>query len=623
MNRKFHFHRAARACGLCLPLLLITGLAIPGCAGNRSDMLSSLIKPKQAETATAGEQADDEGTSALITGVDKQQKTSRLSAFSDAEIIEGRPRLRHRVRSLFSREDEATTAGDPFLQEESKRQSSEAAEDRKAIASSEQGRVDDMLASFQNQEQEKEPITKVKPWWETGTTETSGTPAPAETATASADTPPKAAPKTTFSRQFDSRLERLRAELDLDDKSIADTEKSSDTSSTPAAKTPRASGVPTHAAIEVQPKIAARNAQEANATAVDDVAAQQLPVVVGNARTGAEPATASLMTQPRLPAHESQNAPAASAADAAAAADARQQVLALMDEARQDQQAWKLHRAYQTVVAAHKIAVREKVRFRAGEEQPRDLARKIAADVKKDALARRSGSAPRAFASNPFRETDDLGIRSAAATFGFDELERLANPWTAKPADQSAAATPRPALAGARPAESQDSGVSLMPPEDDFPSDAAGRDWNDADPRDIRLATHKFPDFRSADKQIRGQMKGLSASDNEALLQNIADQKNRVLTSKGIVWPRLPKGHQPLPRVERGDGPIRVAQAPQFALEDDLAVTPVPAAAAKADPSSGSLLGQFWRSQPIWFIGGLVLLVMALRLWPSSKPEDV
>ena len=162
-----------------------------------------------------------------------------------------------------------------------------------------------------------------------------------------------------------------------------------------------------------------------------------------------------------------------------------------------------------------------------------------------------------------------------------------------------------------------------MPPEDDFPSDAAARDWENADLRDIRLATHKFPDLRPGEKEIREQMKGLSSADNEALLQNIADQKNRVLTSKGVVWPRLPKSHQPTPRVDRGDGPIRLAQAPRFALEDDLAVTPVPTPANKADAPGGSLLGQFWRSQPVWFIGGLVLLIVALRLWPSSKPEEV
>jgi hypothetical protein len=690
VNLKTVPHRIAQGCGVCLPLFLIVGLLVPGCAGKRTDMLSSLIKPKQSddEASLADEESTSDGdSSALVAGADNRLDNARLSAFSDEEIIEGRPKLRTRVRSLFSRDD-ALTGGDPFLDDEKasgQQQPRSTAEDRQAIASSEGSLGEESLASFQTKPtDDKEPISDVRPWWETGdsaedrkgitgsesarvdellasfqtrqaagknttaeaqpwweagspdSSAASSTMAPTTASVVAAETP-----QTTFSRQFDSRLERLRAELRLDDNSVAaaaDGDEMFD--ELRAGHTAEQGASPQQSApasASTNPVIAARDSlEQANPFASTSERSQELPIVAGNGEVPAEQAYPSLMTQPRQPVSAPESADGATAsADGSLPLDARSRVQALMDEAQQDWAALQLESAYRTAVAAHDLATRENVQFRNEEVQPFDLARKIAADRDRDAVATTADQSAEALASNPFNTSHELGIGAAGTPFGFEELDRLANPWTdtesdrttsrgladpnvARTATQQQADTDEPIVA------SQTSGVSLLPPDDDFPSDAAERDWAGADPRDIRLATHRFPEFsRPGDQQIREQMSGLSAEDNQALLQSVADQKSRVLRSKGIQWPELPAARQPTALGERSSGPIQVAQAPRFSLEDDMAIATAPEQKWEGTPGSGgSLLGQIWRSQPIWFIGGLILLIVALRLWPWPKKEE-
>lgn len=685
MNPKTVLHRLMQACGMCLPLLLIVGLLIPGCAGKRSDMLSSVIKPKQdTGEADEGASADDDAAS-LIAGADSKNDNSRLSAYSAEEIIEGPPKLSRRLRSWFTRDDETLAAGDPFLDEESTtgQEPSETTSKRQAVASSDQNdnesslsasrvsqttatesiddvkpwweeggaaaerrtpvggqrsRVDEMLASFQTrktleqQSAEQKSVNSKSAWWEAGSAEGSSATAQNAPATASAATP-----KTTFSDRFDSRLQRLRAELNLDETSVAATE-AADADSRPATEPAVAQHEQqqpveqqTQPTIAPNPTIAARGTDdEFNPFATTQDSSQDLPVVAGNNDNIAQNYP-SLMTQPRTPSATPEAADdTASSADRS---DARTRVHELMADARNDWQAWRLDRAYETAVAAQELAVRENVQLHDVEDQPEVLVRKIAADRSRDAVPALADQSQEAFGSNPFDDADSSG--SSKTPFGFAELDRLANPWTTTPekSPSKAPADPASTLAEKQQnsheadtvVQSQTGGVSLLPPDDDFPSDADARDWSGADPRDIRLATHKFPQFsRSQDEQVREQMKGLSAEDNQALLQNVADQKNRVLRSKGIQWPELPAAHQPRTVAERSAGPIQVAEAPRFTLEDDIAIAAPPDSAGEtpATSSGGSLLGQFWRSQPIWFIGGLVLLILAMRLWPSPGRDE-
>jgi hypothetical protein len=693
VNLKIVLHRIAQGCGVCLPLLLIIGLLIPGCAGKRSDMLSSMIKPKQDRSepgAADGESSGDRNSSSLIAGADSGVDNSQLSAFTAEEIIEGRPRLGTRVRSWFTRDSDALTAGDPFLNDETTADQEQAVEDvkdREAIASSESSGGGQSLASYETkQTAAKEPISEVKPWWQTGepTEDRKGIASSgsrrvdellssfptkqarqqqpereaqswweagtADAARASATMPPNEdaladaeSPKTTFSGQFDSRLERLRAELNLDDRSVAAAED--------AAAEDAAAGLPTaglaaetqerpqqqdETATAASPTIASGSTVEQfNPFATAGEQSQELPIVAANGKTAAGQAYPSLLTQPRQSPGESRptDTGVASAEDSHFQ-DAGSRVRMLMDEAQQDWQAWRLERAYRTAVAARDLALRENVEFLEGEERPRDLAEKIAFDFKQDVVTCQS---PQALASKPFQQTDEVPVRSFSPPFGFEQLERLADPWMAGVvqgttssdlADRDVArSTSRKGVDASEPTvESRSSGVSLLPPDDDFPSDAEGRDWTHADPRDIRLANHRFSEFsRPGDQEIREQMRGLSAEDNQALLRNVADQRHRVLTSKGVQWPELPAAHQPAALKQRSSGPIQVAQAPRYTLADDMAVAASPESGPDGATAAagGSLLGQFWHSQPIWFIGGLILLIAALRILPWPRKEDV
>jgi hypothetical protein len=683
VNLRTVIHRITQGCGDCLPLLLMIGLLIPGCAGKRSDMLSSSIEPKQdAKSGAAdGNSAGGGDASSLIAGADSKLDNSQVSAFSAEEIIEGRPRLGTRVRSWFTRDDAALVAGDPFLNDETPDdhkpggdpveerkasagsetstgeqslasyqtpqtagkepisdvkpwwQTGDSVQDRAAVAGSNSRRVDELLAAFPtNRPAAKQPDSEPQPWWEDGTADdpqASGTTGPTTDSLVTAESP-----KTTFSRQFDSRLERLRAELNLDDASVAAAEDSpfAATATAGFSGKPQAHPQEEQLAGDGTARAAAGNAaEEFNPFALAGEPSHDLPIVAGNGETTSGQVYPSLMTQPRQPGEVQ---PAETGIASAGDTDAGARVRTLMDEAQQDWQAWRLERAYEAAVAAHELAAREDVQFLEGEERPRDLVEKIASDLQQDTI----GEEPsQAFASNLFQNTDESETRSAGAPFGFEQLERLSDSWAAGNDDRrtSGGLAETKLTESARPEQgdandtivaSTSSGVSLLPPDDDFPSDAEGRDWDHADPRDIRLANHRFPEFsRPGDQQIREQMRGLSAEDNQALLRNVADQRNRVLTSKGIQWPELPAAHQPAALTEHSGGPIHVAQAPRYTLADDMAIAAAPASQGEsATPAGGgSLLGQFWHSQPIWFIGGLILLVVALRLLPWPKKEDV
>src|SRR5690606_14210998 len=118
-----------------------------------------------------GDAADDDA-SALIAGADSQTDSSQLSAFTSDEIIEGPPKLRHRVRSWFTRTKDTLATGDPFLEEKTttgQDDDADTSDERQAIASSgPRGGEESLSTSQVTQTAGEESIDYVQPWWKAG-----------------------------------------------------------------------------------------------------------------------------------------------------------------------------------------------------------------------------------------------------------------------------------------------------------------------------------------------------------------------------------------------------------------------------------------------------------------------
>jgi len=217
------------------------------------------------------------------------------------------------------------------------------AQDRTATTRSENSRVDELLASFQTAKSAQEqPANVEQPRWDAGAADnTVVSTASGQTAAAAASA---RTPKSTFSGQFDSRLERLRAELHLDNESGADAgDAIADVNAVDAVDERSAAeqnGLQhqTQPTIAPNPTIAARGPdKQTNPFAATSGSSEDLPIVAGNAGPHTMQSYPSLMTQPRRAMLEPDFSSAStSSADIRNSVDARARVEALMADARQD-----------------------------------------------------------------------------------------------------------------------------------------------------------------------------------------------------------------------------------------------------------------------------------------------
>lgn len=600
MNRFTVRRCLLHGCRLSLPVLLVTALLVPGCAGKRVDLFSTLDEFESAETAEKDSpEADDKGLIAKQDADEKDEKQLVAASSNDADAkstddVSTPVSLRQRLRSFVGlggdKQEVATT--DPFVDDDdaadeaaADNSSSKTAADASQDAIAETGRpsVDELLASFAT----KTPAVTAagtKPWWEADDAPATGS-EQASANTASAD--------PQFAQEFDSRLERLRAEL-------ATVNSDSNSAASDAVDGPA-----------VDPFLAASSSPtSANA---EDASARSL--------FGGDQHPLDSNTSATLGA-------------------AKPRIKAMLADARTDWENWNLRRAYRTALDAQELAVLENVTFTADEVSPQELAEQIAADLRGDSVSAVAASREKKPASSSLESLFTTSAKSSSA-IGFPDFSDAASPWSTPANSLNDTRAGLPSEDASQPTESRTSGVSLLPPDDDFPSETDSTDWNRALPSfgavppqptttvtedSIQLTNHKSPEFTLTRSQTpQDQFPGLSNEDNQELLTSVAAQRSRVLQPNDVEWPSLPAPAADVAGSSHRPGPIRLAEAPRFTLDDDLAPAmdaPAATPAARA-PVSGSLLGQFWRSQPIWFIGGLVLLVIALRLlpWPRQAGE--
>ena len=616
MNFKSVFHQLAHKCGVCLTLLIAVAILVPGCAGKRPELLSSLIPQKSAaddEDSAGADVSDPVAAAGLIAEAETTRTKSRLSAFTEDEIIEGPPRLLKRLRNRFRHQEDLVVTSDPFIGDDAVQTTTPkakadlpAAKSRSTAAKSDGPTVEELLASFESKRAET-PTAQSDAWWMTDVKKNGSTSSDAKS---SRSTAKPASPATSLSQddtklaeEFDSRLDRLRSEL---------------------------------AGAETMAKNAALHADKV----------EENPFAAAETKLASTPS--SLLTKP---VEQLRNSTSADNLDSltkevsltqTSTGTASQRIKAMLADARRDRENWNLRRAYRTALDAQELAVLENVQFAADDVRPQQLADEIADDLRRDVIRPESSRheiVNKEVATsdvNPFAGESDPLEKAVSSRFGFPEFSATANPWTTTTSGSSELPKASSEIEIVAESGSRTSGVSLLPPADDFPSDAARSEWglgmstsnpirSSSEEEEIQLTTHKSPEFTlTRDAQPRDQLPGLSGKDNKALLTTVAEQRSRVLESKSVEWPTLSapnvKADEPIVKRE----PIRIAKAPRFALDDDAAAAPiVPKSTSSQAPAAGSLLGQFWRSQPVWFIGGLLLLIVALRLlpWPRRGTE--
>jgi hypothetical protein len=517
---------------------------------------------------------------------------ARDAAGGDSEQ-EGSSRL---LESLLGKKPaEAAESHDPFLASERKTATGPSQPSSEGTV---EMTLEELLASANKppaaSDESRSGNEKSEAWWDSAPAEA------AEVATASAEEPaPTAEPaeeivetsddRIRFAREFDSRLDRLRAELSQAEPSGP---QAADQSLNPFAE---------------------------SSLKVDPLVEEQHPL------TGAEEGVAP---------------PVAHVADSKVRGSlARQRVALLMTEAHEYWQNWDLPTAYRTALAAQELAVVENVSFDVAEETPADIAARIAADIRReqwDTDEPEVSSTPQEDALAAVAPVAD----STPSTPPTVPVSTKKHTWSTIPAvpswSQSAGggAADFGVSRGEAAPESRSSGVSLLAPlDDDFPSESEqpsgpatgeGRSGSDdvAIPpfststwpattgvNDAAAATSadttlvRFESSESAPAPV------LSAEDEQAIRSDVAATRSRVLESAPLEWPVLPvPGGGDLASIN--DLPVELSAAPPVALDDTDFVTP-PVAAVDGSSAAEEGSSRAWAS---WVIGGTLLLVTALRL---------
>ena len=585
-----------------LPWLMVCLLLVSGCAGKKIDLLTSGVDEEASEASEpAGDsrRADDRPqrsveTRHLIAGRDGNKPVARRAAFPLPEKqSDSEDRLARRFRTMLGGKDAKTAVAttDPFVDTQERSPSDSPASDSADTSS-----IDGLLASLKRDTPDP-AAAKSKNWWDEE---------PASAAAASS--PTIAATEQTFVEEFDSRLDRLRAKL-------ASSPERSDRDDVPLADLAAEST-----------DVAKRNAGTTTDDEYNPFADRTVVKSTLGSPTAADPQTAAdLLTESSPPETEL----FAGSRDESRSA-IKDRIEQMLSDARRERTAGELDRAYRTVLDAQALAVLERVDFAADEQNPQELARLIEIEL-------RGGE-------SEFAAPDELPHIAARPTsspessfppFDFPELSPVAGSWDDL-RDRSEKASDDPSVEVADAAAG--SGVDLFPPDDDFPSEAARSDWDgksspfggsslegeNGAAKGIRLTIHEgLDDSLESPGASADQLPGFTEVDNQELLSNVSETRDRVFEVSKLEWPSLPKLKSDEARSTLSRGPIRVAQAPELALNEEMIVASADAteAGAKSSSDSGPLLSQVWRSQPVWFVAGLVLLVIALRLLPWPRDE--
>lgn len=599
------FNRLRQQCGADLPWLIVFALLIPGCAGKRIDLLTSQVDEESSETneangtpqrtpAPADSSTNDRPR--IATG-DDAGSTSLLSALSPRRVW-GR---------ITGSENVVTT--DPFVE------GGEAVDPEPSssgqLVKSDVSSVDDLLAKFTRSIPD-EDRSSATPWWEQ------------DAAPVRASEPTNQVSQHQFADEFDSRLDRLRSELAAGpDASTHDGSRfvNNTEQANPFVSEDTNPFASQHAEPFADDDVNPFASSDSMVIAESEAATAQDAKAVATAFSGVDPPKPDLFPLPRIEAR----VPRIEARETT-----KDRVLAMVASARSEWEHQNPRRAYRTALDAQEIALFENMEFAPDELHPQDLAEQIA-------MGMRQGSSPQALPGDALPKVVERRSAEAEpilAPLGFPEFGPFAGSWDSLGGGASRISA-EPQAGSAR--TTGGSGVSLLPPDDDFPSAAEMPEWNtDANPfagslsdsggeppDAIQLTIHEGSDPAiSSDEQPSDQLPGLTDEDNQELLSTVSEQRSRVFESTKLEWPSLPSLSESEGTTESGRRPLRVAQAPRFALESESEAATTSTVDAAPSAGSGSVLGQIWRSQPIWFVGGLVLLVIALRLLPWPRDDS-
>ncbi len=575
---------------------LLLGLSLPGCVKSPREFLSSW----RGQKAEVDESTEESAAIADAGDADSDLKTSTVSrSETDLKLPQeefGAENLMDRLMSRRQADSDGTTT-DPFVGSDGAL--SQAKRDSAETISQSETEVRQRAATLEELLTQTKPSSTRKPNAADSARTTKGD--SDRGATSKSDR----GDKNLFAADFDSRLDQLKA--DLHSKTDATVSKAAD---------------------EVNPfaDFVANNRVEKQATSDPDrrpISSVSFERKSDRGRLQRE--------QPPLK---------------GATLTAKDRVQTLLTQAHEDWDSWRLEDAYRKTLAAQELAVLEGVEFDVSDERPSDLAKRIASDIRKDSLASTSPKAE-SWTDEPAPHDDAFGQAASRAfssfTAGTSSLGwQAAVPEASNRLPQSRAIDQRPKIELSRNGRS---GVNLLPPSsDDFPSDAEGSQWaspassemtgtdshhessnaivNLAWPDDTNPPSNNNvrsfgngPALVRYDTEAHNPTDLSTAEESEDFLAHVAANRDRVLQSERPQWPTLPAPNTS--RSNQRDGRSeQVAVAPPILLgvNDTNPSTVAAAAPGSTTPTTNAPLASVWYSRPLWFVGGLVLLMLSMRL---------
>lgn len=577
---------------VCLvTVALVVGMSLPGCVKSPRELLTSL-RPQKADVETA-ESEEENAAIADAAETDSDLKTAQVSrSETDGKLAKEEADNRNLFDRLMNRQhdnpDGAST--DPFI--ESDAAASKAKQEADELAAKTETEVKRRAATLEELLAQSKPSTSNKP----------------DTSTSSRKD------KNSFASGFDTRLERLKADLERKpDTSKDDAAGDVNPFADFVAKSPpkNADTIGTVSSVSFEQKL--------DRSLVDDRAI--------NSGTSA----------------------------------AKERVQTLLQQAHEDWDSWKLEEAYRKALAAQELAVLENVQFDVADERPGDLAKRIASDIRKDSFTSTTTTKTNPWADESTSHDDVLGNstsrdddafgRAASRAFSSFTAGTSTVGWQAAVSEHST----RPSLpqAGVDSPDADSSttgrsGVNLLPPsDDDFPSEAEGIPWqgsasakttntrtvsastnsvvNLAWPEDAKSARNKDegpanegPALVRYDSDAYTPTSQAVNEDSKALWSQASANHDRVFPPAQAQWPSLPAPETSTANQRRDQSEQVAVAAPILLGVND---APVASAHKTTAPTTVSTIhatdapaARSWFSRPMWFVGGLVLLMLAMRL---------
>lgn len=358
---------------------------------------------------------------------------------------------------------------------------------------------------------------------------------------------------------------------------------------------------------------------------------------------------ASGQSKPRLPWTESTAADLSPPADAE---EAKEQIQTLLTESQNHWEHTRFHEAHEKAVQAQELAVSNRLTFSPSELDPGEVAEQIATAIKLQAPAEDALSIPGESSEQPVNLAVIADVKQTdQSVIPAPDVTSLDHAVAGAEIESSSLVEPAAAFATERLVS--DGGVQLLPPvADTLPSQTAPA----TEESELGFLRHRDAiksAFASLDRPDPGSSPGPvpfakeSDSTGPALLQNrgqnlrplpllsappkteiVAAEKppapsNSMQIAAG-EWPRF-SNPSTAPTASESPQPLRIAQAPPILLDREAGTDshsePVATAGLHRPSHGASGSPSHWSTQALWIIGGILLLIIAMRLtsWTPSE----